>query len=527
MLSALLALCMPLAEDRLPDVSVLPQYLAQAYVTTNNSELPPGTRALRFPTATLNMGPGNLELRGGEIVGDKQRVLQRVYKSDGTWVDRECGWFVYHLGHGHIHFEDWTMFRLRKILPGGGVGAVVASGAKTSFCVLEIIDWDQTVGGHYTGTSYASCGQIQGLRPGWADVYGSTLEGQFINLTDVPDGQYYLEGIVDPGNLVQESKESNNASLIVVSIGSTPIAQPDAYEPNNTRAEVDAKPERGHDSANFGLVKGRVDVRKLSMTDNDDWFKFKMPNDGSAADYVRAQSPWLRQGNLTMELYNANGVKLNTSANNYNFEQISLSGKPAGTYYVRVTRLGSADNPEYWLTVDLTGSIPVSLATNEPKGDVFYVRQAYETIPVKWDYPATGAPAAKSVSIYKSRTVDVDQGEVVDGYEDMPARGRSANVITVQFGLGDWHVFVRATDGGATTDSFAPARIVVYRKGDTDFDGQVTEREAATFQARLASGTNFPEGWATICDMNEDGKLTQSDANIIWMLAREHKGGKH
>ena len=74
--------------------------------------------------------------------------------------------------------------------------------------------YKRQVGGHYDGTAYASCGQVQGLRPGWGDVYGSTLEGQFIELTGVPDGQYYLEGLVDPGNLVKESKESNNSSLI-------------------------------------------------------------------------------------------------------------------------------------------------------------------------------------------------------------------------------------------------------------------------------------------------------------------------
>ena len=58
------------ALDVLPDISLLPQYLAQAFVSTNNQELPPGTKALRFPTASVNYGPGRLEMRGGDIVGN-------------------------------------------------------------------------------------------------------------------------------------------------------------------------------------------------------------------------------------------------------------------------------------------------------------------------------------------------------------------------------------------------------------------------------------------------------------------------
>ena len=46
--------------DLLPDITLLPRYLATAYVTTTNSELPPGTRALRFSTASYNMGEGRI-----------------------------------------------------------------------------------------------------------------------------------------------------------------------------------------------------------------------------------------------------------------------------------------------------------------------------------------------------------------------------------------------------------------------------------------------------------------------------------
>ncbi|MBL8064488.1 MAG: pre-peptidase C-terminal domain-containing protein [Chthonomonadaceae bacterium] len=513
-------------EDVLPDVSLLPSYLAQAFVTTSNPELPGGTKALRFPTASVNYGPGRLELRGGEVSGNQQRVYQRVYRSDNTTYDRAAGWFIYHPSHGHIHFESWTQFILRKRNKDNGVGEIVGTGAKTSFCILEIVEWDNTLGGHNTQPSYSSCGQLQGLRPGWADVYGSSLDGQYINLTGIPDGEYWLEGFIDPNGQVIETNEANNHVLVPLSIGTAPGAQPDAFENNNSIAEVDSKPESGVNSPNFGLLKGIKELKKLSMNDSQDWFKFRMGKTGTSGDYVRIQSSWMRTGDLDLQLYNSAGTLLASSTGAYNYEQISLSGRAAGTYYVKVVRATTTNNPNYWLTIDPAGPTPpiVKVDGQQTEGatrGTTYVQKAYETIPMSWQYDSEKS-SATDISIFKSRTKDASDGVVVDGLEGLPGHVKSVNILTNQFEVGKWNIFARFRKGGGHVDLFKQGSIIVYRKGDVDFDGKVTVNEAQTlYHDYLKAGKELPEGWDKICDMDDNGQVNMKDYQLMYLTA-EH-----
>jgi len=102
---------------------------------------------LRFTTAFANQGDGHLELRGGQVLPNgNQQVFQRIFYSDGTFQDRLAGEFTYHQGHGHIHFDGYAIYRLRESLPGGGVGELVASGGKISFCLIDITKYNPAAG---------------------------------------------------------------------------------------------------------------------------------------------------------------------------------------------------------------------------------------------------------------------------------------------------------------------------------------------------------------------------------------------
>lgn len=133
-------------EDRItptampPDLQVLSSYLSGWTVNTTTS----GGRELRFATAMANGGLGAFEIRGTTNYTtlpdgtQRQLVNQRVYQSDGTYVDRAAGNFVYHPAHGHIHFDDMALGQLRIRTAGNGLGDVVASGPKTSFFLLDL-----------------------------------------------------------------------------------------------------------------------------------------------------------------------------------------------------------------------------------------------------------------------------------------------------------------------------------------------------------------------------------------------------
>lgn len=517
MLTALLyvATSSNLVLDVLPDAGLWEARLADAYVgTTFSSEDPPNVKAIRMSTVSINRGPGRLELRGGEVVGTQQRVYQRVYRDNGTTYDREAGWFVYHPAHGHIHFEDWTVFRLREMTPEGGVGPVIRTGAKTSFCILELDTWDSSLPGYNTSPSYSSCGQVQGLRPGRADIYSSSLNGQYIEIVGVPDGIYWLEGEIDPDNLVLEADETNNMARIPFAIGPVPGATPDAYEDNDTIAQVNAKPEGGLNSANLGLILSNRVLKGLSMDDANDYFRIKL-HDCDAGDYLKIESPYLRQGNINLRLLNSSGSLLRSSTGTYNYEQISLKDIPAGTYFVHVVRANTTNNPLYNLTIEPGGNLPPDITVTQPAAPGIWVERSLETFPVAWNgVDPDGDP--KFVSLFMDREkVFGPTNEPIPGYENLNGGSGGVNVNTVGLGLGKWHVFVRATDGAAFTDVWAPGYVGLYLKGDLDFDGVLTPNDLKLLGTYDPHFTGMPEGYNPIADMNRDGVVNGRDYKIL------------
>lgn len=93
---------------------------------------------------------------------------------------------------------------------------VVATGSKVSFCLTDVV----AVPGHPTPAPDAlkldlppmDCGpEEQGISAGFTDYYGPTLADQWIDVTDVPTGDYELVFTSDPDNVLIESDETNNA----------------------------------------------------------------------------------------------------------------------------------------------------------------------------------------------------------------------------------------------------------------------------------------------------------------------------
>jgi len=526
MLSALLyvATTTTFVLDTPPDAGLWEARLADAFVgTTQSGEDPPNAPAIRMSTVSINRGPGRLELRGGETVGSQQRVYQRVYRDDGSFYDRPAGWFVYHPSHGHIHFNDWTVFRLRERLPNGGVGAVLRTGAKTSFCILELDTWDSTLSGYNTPPSYDSCGQIQGLRPGRADIYSSSLSGQYVwigagaNNTPpaIPDGNYWLEGEIDPNNLVLEADETNNIVRVPIAIGPPPATLPDAYEDNDSMSIVNSRQEGGANSPNLGLVLSNRFIDNLSMDDNNDYFRIKLHSMG-AGDFVKLGSPYLRTGNLGLRLLDASGNTLRDSNGTYNYEYLSLSGLPAATYYIQVYRSGSTNNPRYSLEIEPGGNLPPNIVVTKPASPGIWVERSLQPFPVAWSgSDPEGDPKLASLFMDRNRVFGATNIPI-DGYQNIPGSNGNVNVNTVGMGLGKWYVFVRASDGGAFSDVWAPGYVGIYLKGDLNFDGVVNKRDVKLLNDYAPYFQNLPEGWNPIADMDRDGDVDEVDFKMLY-----------
>ncbi|MGH7857433.1 MAG: lysyl oxidase family protein [Candidatus Binatia bacterium] len=174
-------------------------------------------RCLRFDQIAANVGTGPLELR--YVPDDPAPDLRQViHRSDGSTRERPAEERMeFHAVHGHWHYSGFGRGNLYDT-----AGNLVAHNNKTGFCLIEVDfpGWGAKGNGprRYTfpGCQVPNDGDevVQGIGPGWADVYNWFLADQYIDVTRVPDGVYRLEIVADPDDTLEESDEGNNASSI-------------------------------------------------------------------------------------------------------------------------------------------------------------------------------------------------------------------------------------------------------------------------------------------------------------------------
>jgi Lysyl oxidase/CARDB len=190
----------------------------------------PGRLLLRLTTAIANNGAGPLELRGGRTRDGKQEVAQRIYNPDGTTSDRLAGTFTYHPTHSHTHFDDFAAYRLRVMTNTGAVGRIIKGGQKVSFCLTDSEEYNlDQPGAPETGEYFLCAGKRQGISVGWADVYNSSLPDQWVDVTNVKPGKYWLEVVADPRNRILESNEKNNATRIPITLRDLKAPRNDSF----------------------------------------------------------------------------------------------------------------------------------------------------------------------------------------------------------------------------------------------------------------------------------------------------------
>jgi hypothetical protein len=151
----------------------------------------PGDRTLlRFDGDIVNLGNGDL------MLGDPE--------DSPLFTFSEC--------HQRYHVSDSMSFELLDANGGpvfGDTGAVV--GRKQAFCMEDVM---QVAG--QAPSSYV-CNN-QGLTTGWEDVYPSSLDCQWLDITGVAPGDYTLRITANPLRIFPESNYDNNAASIPVTI---------------------------------------------------------------------------------------------------------------------------------------------------------------------------------------------------------------------------------------------------------------------------------------------------------------------
>ncbi|MEX2308755.1 MAG: lysyl oxidase family protein [Pirellulales bacterium] len=340
----------------------------------------PGHTLLRLTTAVGNAGDGAMEIRGGAVLpSGSQEVYQRIYNDMGGFRDVLAGTFTHHPGHGHTHFDGFAQYHLREVTAGNGVGDIVVSGDKTSFCLLDTEEFEPSAG----PAEYETCTTTrQGISSGWADIYDQSLPDQWIDITSVADGTYWLEVVVDPDNHILEANESNNAERILIELGGG-SGLGDRFEENNT-------PETATD---LGFVGDRSEADlSIHQTGDTDYFQIRAADDGTI-DISIFFSHSL--GDIDMGVYDGNFTFVDESTSTSNMENIVLSVLAGETYYIEVYAFSGDTNPNYELEIDGPGS--GSLA------DVF---EPNDTFGTAYDLGVMGEFSASGLSIHASGNDD-------------------------------------------------------------------------------------------------------------------------
>jgi hypothetical protein len=179
------------------------------------------TKELSYTHIIYNAGGGPLELQPTyNSATDTASATQRLYGRDGTGALVPVqdiaiqGQFFWHAPHGHYHFPA-ADFGLYGVAADGSRGAVVSMSPKLGFCMADSHEIDPTLPG-FSSTKAYSGGACQdptskvGISPGWGDEYTPADVGQSIDITAVPDGDYWFVSRIDPSNYLIDADRSDN-----------------------------------------------------------------------------------------------------------------------------------------------------------------------------------------------------------------------------------------------------------------------------------------------------------------------------
>jgi hypothetical protein len=449
--------------ELLPDIITIEEELYDHDFVT---DIIPGRTHIRFSNATANIGAGKLYLWGVLPANPdgSQDVRQRIFRETGDYNDRDAGSFVYHAEHDHIHVEDWAAYRIRAVTAGNGVGPVLIEGPKTSFCIFDSMIFDSSLPGHPSEGEFPGCdGTIQGQSVGWADRYGKVLPGQNIDITDLPDGEYWLESEADPTDAVLEADETNNLSRVRITIGNGSAITADTYEPNDSQAALDSRGIGTTNSPVLGPCGPLTNVTLLSIhqADNEDYFRFYLPAEGTIGDAV-----WIdfvnQDGNLDLELLDLDGTVIGSSATDAGQESISLDGVAPGWYDVRIYGRGGDVQPSYMLSIDPSeNGTPTVAVTAPPAGDVL-VAHGYETYNTTWE---ANDPESNEtwVNVYVNSVPELDGNEILlPDSRNTPADQGSFVINTAYLAEGTYYVYVEITDGGTIGGSWSEGTLTLF-----------------------------------------------------------------
>jgi len=214
-----------------PDPSIMPDLVAlPAWGITLQHAKRTHRDFLDFGATIWDKGPSPMDIEGFRQPNQPLMDAWEYFYSNGVPVGRaQAGTMMYDArpGHQHWHFEQFAAYTLLD----ANQQTVVRS-RKTGFCLAPTDAIDLTVSNalwnpYSIGLSTACGGEgalwvREALPVGWGDTYYQSLPGQSFDITDLPNGTYYIQITANPAGLLMEGSTTNNTEIRRVVLGGRP-----------------------------------------------------------------------------------------------------------------------------------------------------------------------------------------------------------------------------------------------------------------------------------------------------------------
>lgn len=188
------------------------------------------TYRLVFASAVDNVGTGPLLLEGErpDRATAAMAIRQLVRRTDGSTRSRTVsGELTYATTetHEHWHLQGFETYELLRAPDGDRA----RPDRKTGFCLgdrYETAKGEPVDGEPDRPVWTDECGRDQpglllvreGISPGYGDDYDPELEGQYMDVTNVPAGRYLLVHRANPQRAIEESDYENNAASVLIQV---------------------------------------------------------------------------------------------------------------------------------------------------------------------------------------------------------------------------------------------------------------------------------------------------------------------
>ena len=194
----------------LPDIQTIVPKQVQI-VNAHQREL------LRFSNGIVNTGAGHFRLRPKLVdsgSGVQQHAIQEILDAQGNIVaEHDVSRYEFHVAHDHWHIDAVAQFEIKSGSPGPTGQVVGGRSIKVTFCLIDWYKLDDNPA--HTEVTYFHCGAAhQGISPGWVDQYHQATEGQQLDITGMPAGDYYLVSTSNPDRAFVETNLDNNTAWV-------------------------------------------------------------------------------------------------------------------------------------------------------------------------------------------------------------------------------------------------------------------------------------------------------------------------